>query len=105
MESVVEQNNENSTSKSSPSCTPSPTQKCNSYDAATATPSVPVNAEDILTQKLLASSSDRASNGSSSEDNHFSEDNVFTQNTNDIAKSTEKLYDGNSFKNGNPEIV
>jgi len=105
MESVVEQNNENSTSKSSPSCTPSPTQKCNSYDATTATPSVPVNAEDILTQKLLASSSDHASNGSSSEDNHFSEDNVFTQNTNDIAKSTEKLYDGNSFKNGNPEVV
>ena len=105
MESVVETNPEPSDAKSSSASTPSAIHKSKNCETPISTSMTLPSPQDILTEKLLASSTKNEGAGTNSEDNDFSDENDDTQNTDDLTKSTEKLYNGNNYKAKNPEIV
>ena len=108
MESVVEQNAESSTAKSSTTTTPSCERKLNpnkQVDIALSAPAC--TAQDLLTEKLLASSTSNNDrqiyNGKS--DCSSEEVDQDTENTNDLQNSTENICNGNCKKTVNAEVV
>ena len=101
MESVMETNQETASSSS----TPSAIHESKNYETPIPTSMTGPSPQDILTEKLLSSPTKNEVIGATSEDNDFSDDNDDTQHTDDLSKSTEKLYDGNTYKTKNPEIV
>ena len=103
MESVKETNSEASEGNDSLNSTPSAIHK--NTDASISTSVTLPTPQDILTENLLSSSTKNDCDDTNSEDNGFSDEKDDPHNTDEVSKSTEKLYNGNTRKAMSHEIV